>query len=160
MSTVMYAYRIRKKGFWSFFDKIRTEYQEDSLASLFVRSIHDEIINQRMKYREALDDIKKDGPEVKLQVFERGNYFIFRVLEASYHFLNNSHKYSEIEPVFYDGRTDIPSEHKKNIKVADWMDEEIRQGHYFIVYIVDCDDMNKWLWDLAQQWKKSHDKLE
>lgn len=156
MSTVFYGYRIKKRDFWSFLDKVRTEYKRDSLSLLRVQVLYKAIISETIKYHEALTDLKKNEEVtvVRLQLFDRGNYFYFRVLECGYYFMNRHEEWSEVEPVFYDSRTDIPPEHKKNRKIVDWIDNEIRQRHYFIAHIVDYEDMSRWLWDMWEKQKE------
>lgn len=139
MSTVMYCFKLPKYKTWEFTKRL-TEfyYKEGGLPSRF--------LGNGMSYEEAVDWLEKYGKdelEVDLQLFDyQKSYWIVRVLNSSYYFLNNWTKFEDIiKPCFYDDRVEVDRKDKKNKKVAEWIDQELPEKHYFIIPIISIEDL-------------------
>jgi hypothetical protein len=151
MSTVMYAFRIKKDDWWDFASKAKEFYIETGLVSKGLANLRNGPAKSRQKFntlRSSLDLLLEiDGAE--LQVFdENEEHYLFRVLEKGYRFMNNFQKMDwPIHPVFYDNRADVPEEDEANEKVADWLDEEIQHHRYFIYPLVAKNDLARMLSD-------------
>jgi len=145
MSTVMYAYRIKKKIFWGFVDRVRKLYQsEHVLYNLKFKTAptnNEEAIQYYESVREMHRKLNEFGSE--LQVFDYDvDHYLFRVTERNYFFLNarNANDDWPIDNYWYDTRADlIVLNDEKMREVAEWMDVRVYNKHYFLVPLASTD---------------------
>lgn len=92
-------------------------------------------------YRKAMDALDENESFVELQLFDEGESWLVRPLEAGWFFMNHVHqgvwKKFKVKAVTYDDRTDVPKKDRKNKAVADWMCERIEAREYLIYPVLD-----------------------
>ena len=151
MSTVFYGYKVETQNLWEVLDRIRDYYKRVHFIYRIKvdrneKDLEDE--NIRKEFLESLRNMlfKKefaDNVNVDLQLFNFDDFYIFRILESGYQFMNSGYKAvtldypDSIYPVFYDDRTDIPDNDLENKVLVDEIDGLVRQKHYFMVSIVE-----------------------
>lgn len=148
MSNAMYAFRVPKKDFWDVAARIRRFYREHGQLGVIIKRRDDEwlkIMNSNDPNADfgalhvAEDALRywfKNHP-VRLQVFEYGRDYVFRVLEAGYEFINHHAEIEGVRPCFYDDRTDENPGTKREERVMDRVDELLHQHRYFLYTVYD-----------------------
>jgi hypothetical protein len=133
MSTIMYCFYVKKSNLWQFVSEMRKFYETNGVASKLDRPFS-------IKALEFLDNHKSEF-EAKLQLFDRRNYWLFRVLENNYMFLNSWKNISKlITPVFYDTRS-VGYNSKRGKAMAEFVYSEIENKRYFIVPVFGIEDI-------------------
>lgn len=138
----MYAYRIKRKKFWEFVDTTREYYKSNH--PLYNLGISETLapVDQMNTVVSVLREMRGHGAE--LQVFEYNDKeFLFRVLERNYFFIDGFKANDwPIESVWYDGASNLLAlQDVKNIQVSEWMDVQVERKRYYLVPIVELDDV-------------------
>lgn len=144
MSTVMYSYRVRKDAWWDTHAKMRDYFLNESKIILALRDLSaslksDVSATKILGAVQELDDLFG----IELQLFDEGATYLLRPLVTAIlrDVLIAEHERWGLEPVFFDSRTDIPSEEEKNYAIAEWMIEETRKFRYFTVPVLTKGDL-------------------
>lgn len=156
MSTVMYCFKVKKSDLWNLFDQMKDFYRQNSIGYALANAYNTACRSEKINFWSAIEELRELEPEylVKVQLFDMAfcgqqEYYLFRVLEAGYLFINYHDQFDLIDPVFYDNRADVPPEHEQNRKIAEWLDPEIDMGRYLILPIVDYQKIEMFLYMLA-----------
>lgn len=156
MSTVMYSYRLPKDRWWDFARACRTAYLDEhplpmafSMSSKSAQNLDPKGKAERLG--KILDTIKNlDEWMVDLQLFDEGDTYLIRPLERGYFFLNHHRAWEDnfgLEPVFYDDRSDVPTEQEPNREVSRWCDEKIEAGEYLLYSVISEDALSNIVFD-------------
>lgn len=155
MSTTMYCYRIEKAKFWLFCDAVRKWYLEPKNQRFFLRTVAE---LTSMTWADASTDLEKirhnRENHIHLQLFDEGTTWVIRVLGAGYQFMNNREQFENIEDVFYDNRPGMPDKGYDNEAIMNWLDDQIKARHYFMVTIID----EQTILDLYFKWRLENRK--
>ncbi len=155
MSTVMYAFRIRRKLFWEIAPAIRDFYLQNNMVSSVANETKKRLIEGTAP-RSVLGswvlfcDYLLYGTkpyhwsenEVELQLFTRGSDYIIRVLERGWMFWNVFEEQGwPVTPVSYDGRSESSKEKPQEYKMALWMEDKIKAHSYVVWPVINRDDL-------------------
>lgn len=145
MSTKMHNYRIAKDQWWPFAKACRQFYiTEHPIAQALnrTRSFEADGYKAYKAMTKTVDAIISTEWTVELQVFDEGETYLLRPLEHGYFFMNHVDQWEPfgVERVTYDSRTDVPPEDEKNEAVADWVDDKILSGEFFVFNVLARDD--------------------
>ena len=183
------GYRVAKSDLWDAIDEIRDLYYEKYPATEAVRELveafiekpedfdHDsaEVMKKMSELQDAFadraigyrDDYKCEKL-VQLQVYDMGEYYAFRVIEPDYFFdnavaehLGGNGESGMLDQFWYSGTT--MEGHSDNAKAQVEEVAELQEnGRYFLVPILEVDDMSKVYFqekreELAKAGKKNRD---
>lgn len=157
MSRVMYSYRLPKERWWEFAQACREAYAASHPISVLVLKAAQgarelPVDEKAAKLGDIFDAVSKSSEwMVDLQLFDEGDTYLIRPLERGYFFLNNHARWVKdfgLEPVFYDDRSDVPSEQEPNREVSVWCDEKIALGEYLLYQVVTEDSLSKAVFDI------------
>jgi len=151
MSTVMHCFRIPKKQADNFINVTREFFLSQDLLNMIVCNVAHEWHTEEKNYLEAIKMLTEGDMDetVDAQFFDRGSYWIVRVLSNGYLFLNNWTKVAEqvegMTPVFYDNRSEVPKAQRKNKKIARWIDEQITAERFYMRSIISRNNIDELL---------------
>lgn len=150
MSRVMYSYRIPKDKWWELSRDIRRTYLDKHAASVLVNVALKNRNRSPVDRFDALDKIITVVTEkeltVDLQLFDEGDTYIVRPLERGYFFMNTAQRWVDgfgLERVYYDDRSDVPTEDENNREVSVWCDKMIEDGEYLVFPVITTDLLYK-----------------
>lgn len=152
MGIAAYYFRIDKSDFWSFAAQLREFYAANSVLGMMAAHAADQIVAaDDVDAKMALltrwqDEVKPKLDEVTcdLQLFDEGDSWLIRVLEAGYLFLNSYEKQNwPLEPVFYNDKTDMPPGMLERKPTIDWVDEQINLRRYLMYPVISVNDADQ-----------------
>lgn len=128
---VMYAFRVSREAWWDFAKTIRDFYCQKHPLLEWIFGGYD---SSREEEIIALIHNFPDEWVCRLQLFEEDdNNYIFRALENFDVFINCYEEQGwPVEPVFYDPHHPELGHREEHYQIAEWMDELIAEGRYFI----------------------------
>jgi hypothetical protein len=169
MSLVYYGCKVNKDDFWNVVEDIRETYRENHLAMKEARNTVDHFIENPDDFdhdsTNVISEIREIAKEeadhategkdfsskdlVRLQVYDLGDYWTFRILEPGYFFFNeiasevgvHDDDVEEIEDLSYDGRTDVTEKEEENLPDVERVVEMQRKNEYFLVPALSTDDI-------------------
>lgn len=133
----MILYEIDKDKWWDFAAKVLVLYQNESFQILMFNQL-----KEAEEYNQMITWSQRQDWHVELQVFEKGEDYFFRVLEAGYFFMNHNDQFPELILHFYDDHSDIDEEMEKQRPWVEWMDKRIKNRQYMLYPVIDIDSYN------------------
>lgn len=129
MSTVMYCYWIEKGKEFEVAEKVRNFLEEN----WFIFQAKPDKMSEVM---ELIYD-NEDRFTARMQLFPVSNdHYLARFLIDTY-IIENNYKQLELEPCYYDNRSDMPEEWEPNKIYAEIIDGLISKQKYYIIPLVD-----------------------
>jgi hypothetical protein len=142
----MYAYRVPTTQLWPFLDAVRAYYIEHNLAYTVMGEIARRADDAALAH--ARQWANHTELHVTLQLFQDGETWLLRVLERGYFFLNHWRQVAAyLTPVFYDDRSDVPSDAEANAAIAERLDEQIAGRRYLLAPLIDTAELLHYFWN-------------
>lgn len=145
MSTKLYCFRVKKSEFWDILTTIRKFYASN-------HPLVSSLLSDKYKYDvEKFHALNADFLNTDFQLFDEGETWIIRVLEAGWFFWNNHEKFPTLTPIVYDTRSDDEDEDNEELmaekeRLANWVDAQISEMKYFCCPIVNKSDIESKIW--------------
>ncbi len=159
MSVRLYTFRITKALWWDTLASIRgvylAEYPIAQAMTVMANALIEKAetdrsgdIATKLQMLSLLDTFSDtytkdpdEGWSVEFQVFDEGDTWLIRPLERGSFLLGRHERWPELQPVFYDTRTDEPSVNvPANRATSEWVDEQIKAHRYFVVPVLSRED--------------------
>ena len=93
------------------------------------------------------------------QLFRTRGGWLFRMLENSCFFLSHWRQVANIRPVFYDDRTDVPANERRNHVHAERIDKQLAAQEYLLANIVDQTRLQSYFYDQLYPIQGGHSEL-
>lgn len=149
MSIRFYAYRIRKDCWWDFARACHEFYLSYCPLMVLVKAATEgkTVEEQIENFSKIQETLNKADLATELQLFDVGEHYIVRPLENGWFFKNQDAEWIRefgLERVFYDDRSDVPTEEEPNREIALRCDDLIERGEYLMFSVISNDDALKW----------------